>query len=332
MPEPFSPDAMEPTTATFFDLVRGAMPEVETRMRASPSSHHPLLVAALDQLLSAGGKRIRPTLVLLAGGMLGGDSDRMMTMAAAIELLHTATLVHDDLIDGALLRRGVPTLNATWTAGATVLTGDYVFARAAYLTSQSGSLPLMEIFARTLMTIVHGEITQLFGSAGQDSKQEYLDRIYSKTASLFELATEGAAIISGSDPETTRKMRTLGYHFGMAFQIVDDVLDFVADPDRIGKPVAHDLRQGLLTLPTLLYLEVHPKDTTVRSLVQREAVDETRLTSLIEAIRASGSIERSMEQAREFAGKGETMLADMPAKPERDALYELAAFLIERAT
>lgn len=321
---------MEPTTATFFDLVRASMPEVEARMRASPGSHHPSLEAALDQLVTSGGKRIRPALVLLAGGMLGGEPDKLITMAAAIELLHTATLVHDDLIDGALLRRGQPTLNATWTAGATVLTGDYVFARAAFLTAQTGSLRLMELFARTLMTIVNGEITQLFGSNSGDARQDYFDRIYAKTASLFELATEGAAVLSGCDGQAVQKMKSVGYHLGMAFQIVDDVLDMVADAEVVGKPVAHDLRQGLLTLPTLCYLEDHPDDRRARRLQERQPIEEADLRALIEAIRKSGAIERAMAEARELAAPGEAMLAEMPANPEREALFELADFLVTR--
>lgn len=332
MPRLSSPSEMEPTTATFFDLVRASMPEVEARMRTSPGAHHPSLEAALDQLLSSGGKRVRPALVLLAGGMLGADPDRMVTMAAAIELLHTATLVHDDLIDGALLRRGLPTLNATWTSGATVLTGDYVFARAAFLTAQTGSLRLMELFARTLMTIVNGEITQLFGSASGDARQDYFDRIYAKTASLFELATEGTAVLGDCQERTVEKMKRIGYHMGMAFQIVDDVLDFVADADRVGKPVAHDLRQGLLTLPTLCYLEENPKDPRARRLVERESVEEAQFGELIGDIRRSGAVEKAMEEARELAVAGEALLGEMPASPEREALFELSRFLVERSS
>ena len=147
---------MEPITTTFFDLVRDQMPLVEARMRASPDRHHPQLGQAIDQLLASGGKRIRPTLTLLTARLLGTDEDKAIGLAAAIEMLHTATLVHDDLIDGSLLRRGLPTLNANLTPGATVLTGDYIFARAAYLAAGIGSLPLMEHFARTLMVIVNG--------------------------------------------------------------------------------------------------------------------------------------------------------------------------------
>jgi geranylgeranyl pyrophosphate synthase len=323
---------MEPATATFLDRVRLELPEVEARMRASPGSHHPSLEAALGQILSAGGKRIRPAVVLLAGRMLGGKPDRLITMAASVELLHTATLVHDDLIDGSLLRRGLPTLNASWSPGATVLTGDYVFARAAHLAAQSGSLVLMDMFARTLMTIVNGELTQLFGSHSEDLRQDYYDRIYAKTASLFELSAEGAAVLSGSDEETVRRMKAYGYHIGMAFQIVDDVLDFVADPRQVGKPVASDLRHGLLTLPTLLHLETRPENGDLAELLRNRSLDEDGLMEHVEEIRSSGAIERAMEEAREMAATGVSQLEDFPGSPDVDALRELAHYLVERGS
>jgi geranylgeranyl pyrophosphate synthase len=323
---------MEPTLAPFFEHIRLDLPEVEARMRASPGDHHPSLQAALEQILSAGGKRIRPTLALLAGRMLGADPGRLITMAASIELLHTATLVHDDLIDGSLLRRGLPTLNASWSPGATVLTGDYVFARAAYLASETGSLELMAMFARTLMTIVNGELTQLFRAPGGDLRREYLNRIYAKTASLFELSAEGAAVLSGKDGETRSRMKAYGYNLGMAFQIVDDVLDFVADPQLVGKPVANDLRQGLLTLPTLYYLESRSADGDLADQLRARSLSEPALNRLVEAIRSSGAIDRAMEEARDMAAVGQKQLDDLPGSAEAASLRELAHYLVERGS
>jgi geranylgeranyl pyrophosphate synthase len=322
---------MASTTAAFFDLVRSQLPAVETRMRSGAGLHHPNLDAAIDQILSSGGKRIRPTLTLLTGAMLGADTGRTVTLAAAIEMLHTATLVHDDLIDGSVLRRGLPTLNARWSPGATVLTGDYVFARAAQLAAQTGSLPLMEIFARTLMTIVNGEITQLFHTHQGDTREDYFNRIYAKTASLFELSTEAAALLSGSREEVVAAMKDYGYHIGIAFQIIDDLLDFVGDEEQMGKPLASDLRQGIVTLPTLYYLQDHPEDGDFELLLEGR-VSEEHLRRLVESIRRSGAIERSLEEAREFASIGEANLAGMPEGPERAALYELARYVVERST
>ncbi len=300
-------------------------------MRAGAGNHHPNLNEAIEQLLSSGGKRIRPTLTLLTAGMLGADPARAVTLAAAIEMLHTATLVHDDLIDGSILRRGLPTLNSRWGAGATVLTGDYVFARAAQLAAQTGSLPLMEIFARTLMTIVNGEITQLFHAHQGETREDYFNRIYAKTASLFELSTEAAALLGDSPPGTVAAMKDYGYHIGIAFQIIDDLLDFVGDEEQVGKPIASDLRQGIVTLPTLYYMQARRDDPDLALVLEGRATEEA-LRRLVDAIRRSGAIERSIEEARDFASIGEANLAGMPEGSERTALYELARYVVERST
>lgn len=321
---------MEPKTATFFDLVRDQMPAVEARMRSGPGGHHPSLETAIDHLLSSGGKRIRPTLVLLAGGMLSADPNNSVTLAAAIEMLHTATLVHDDLIDQSAIRRGIPTINAQMTPGATVLTGDYIFARAANLAARTGSLPVMESFADTLMTIVNGEITQLFGGNSSFSPDDYYQRIYAKTASLFELATRGAGLLADADDDVLADLERFGYCIGVAFQIVDDVLDFVGKQDQVGKPVANDLRQGIVTLPTLLYMEDVGASDRVRELLNNGDVHDGAFTDLVKAIRASGAIEQAMDRARHFVDDGIDLLEGMPDGAERAALQELANYVVQR--
>ena len=191
-------------------------------MRAQvDSNQHPDLKAALEHLLSAGGKRIRPTLGLLVGHLLGGNHEKLVILGASVEMLHTATLVHDDLIDGALLRRGTPTLNARWSPPATVLTGDFLFARAAKLAAETDYLPLMKLFAQTLATIVGGELTQMFAAHGSLNRENYTQRIYAKTASLFEMSTLAAAMISTEDESVRQAMKSYGYEIGMAFQIVE---------------------------------------------------------------------------------------------------------------
>ena len=175
------------------------------------NGHHAELKTALDHLLSSGGKRIRPAVALLTGGMLGADPDRLITLAAAIELLHTATLVHDDLIDGSLLRRGNPTLNAHWTPAATVLTGDFIFARAAKLAAETDSVEVMRLFSETLSTIVNGEITQMFGGRNSVRREDYFKRIYAKTASMFELATAAAAVLSPLYDEVINAVQKYGH-------------------------------------------------------------------------------------------------------------------------
>ncbi len=318
------------TTATFFNPVQDRIPLVEARMREQSNGHHVDLVAALDHLLSSGGKRVRPVVALLTGSMLGADPDRLITLAAAIELLHTATLVHDDLIDGSLLRRGFPTLNAQWSPAATVLTGDFIFARAAKLAAETSSVEVMRLFAQTLATIVNGEITQLFMNHQPINRQDYFDRIYAKTASMFELASTAAAVLSQVDEHAQEAMHNYGYEIGMAFQIVDDVLDFTGEQETVGKPVANDLRQGLITLPTINYLEAHPEDPDGRLLGIGNYYNEDRVMRLAKAIRESQAIDKALAEARTFVERGLQALTTFPSSPERTALEDLAKFIVRR--
>ena len=300
-------------------------------MRSQADGNHPDLISALDLLVSAGGKRIRPALTLLAGKMLNGNLEELIILASAIELLHTATLVHDDLIDGALLRRGVATLNSQWTPGATVLTGDFLFARAAKLSSDTNSVPVMKLFAQTLSVIVNGEITQMFASRCSAQRDDYYNRIYAKTASLFETAAQAAAIISGADEKTVEVLRVYGYEIGMAFQIVDDILDFTGDQATVGKPIGSDLRQGLITLPALKYIERHPEHPASARLLANECLkDEAQLRSLIEAIRMSDAIMEAHQEACDYVKRGLESLCTIPHSFERDRLEELGEYIVKR--
>jgi len=307
------------------------MRQVEELMRAQADGHHPELRAALHHLLGAGGKRIRPTLVLLTGNMLGADPDKLITLAAAVELLHTATLVHDDLIDGALLRRGNPTLNARWSPASTVLTGDFIFARAAKLAAETDCLPLMRLFAETLAIIVNGELTQLFSSRDIANRENYNQRIFAKTASLFEMSARGAAMISPVDEATVETMQDYGYQVGMAFQIVDDILDFNGEQAEVGKPVGSDLLQGLITLPTLHYIEDHPDDPNIRPLLEGNySVGQKQMNRLVQSIRKSDAISRSMNEAQKYVAEAVRALTDMPVGTERQALEDLARYIVDR--
>jgi geranylgeranyl pyrophosphate synthase len=284
----------------------------------------------LEYLLSSGGKRIRPAVCLLTGQMLGAPRDKLITLAAAVEMLHTATLVHDDLIDGALLRRGMPTLNAHWSPAATILTGDYMFARAAKLAADSDNLPLIKLFAETLATIVNGELTQLFASRGVISRENYTKRIYAKTASLFEMTTQASAMVSPADEEVVEAMRQYGYHLGMAFQIVDDILDFTGEQEAVGKPVGSDLLQGLVTLPAIYYAEAHPNDPDVLCLTGGCYTEQERMERLVQSIRQSDATSRSMKEAQAFIEKALGILKTMPEGTERQALEELADYIVNR--
>ncbi len=300
-------------------------------MLAQADQHHPDLGAAMEHLLYSGGKRIRPAVALLTGSMLGGDQKRLITLGASIELLHTATLVHDDLIDGSLLRRGITTLNAQWSPAATVLTGDFIFARAAKLAAETDSVPVMRLFAETLATIVNGEITQMFTSKGLASKEDYLQRIHAKTASMFELSTAAAALLSPVDEFLVEEVRLFGYDIGMAFQIVDDVLDFTGEQTTVGKPVGSDLRQGLITLPALYYFESNPDDPDVSWVLSGKAYSDERMNKLVSSIRNSEAIERSLDEARTYVDCGLEILSRMVACEERDALVDLANYIVRRS-
>ncbi len=299
-------------------------------MRAQADESHPDLRAALEHLLAAGGKRIRPTLSLLVGNMLDAPLEKLVTLGAAVELLHTATLVHDDLIDGALLRRGMSTLNARWSPPATVLTGDFLFARAAKLAAETDHLPLMKLFSETLAVIVNGELTQMFTSRGLVNRENYYKRIYAKTASLFEMTSRAAAMVSPADEAVTESMRVFGYEVGMAFQIVDDILDFTGDQNAVGKPLGSDLLNGLVTLPAIYYAEANPDDPNIQSLPNGGWTNTEHMTRLVEDIRTSDASKQAMLEAEGHVYRALTCLHSMPACAERDALENLARYIVDR--
>lgn len=319
------------STTTFFTSVHEQLQFVEQRMREQAGDEqHPDLKSALEHLLSAGGKRIRPTLGLLVGNMLGAPEEKLITLGASVELLHTATLVHDDLIDGALLRRGMPTLNARWSPAATVLTGDFLFARAAKLAAETDYLPLMKLFAETLATIVNGELTQMFSARGMIDRDNYYNRIYAKTASLFEMSALAATMVSTEDEDVRTSMKAFGYEVGMAFQIVDDILDFTGDQSTVGKPIGSDLLNGLVTLPAIYFAEANRYDDDIMSLPEGGWKDTARVQRLVDAIRQSRAVKQSLEEARNAVSRALTALEIAPASPEKDALEDLAKFIVDR--
>ncbi|HHJ06177.1 MAG TPA: polyprenyl synthetase family protein, partial [Anaerolineae bacterium] len=247
-------------TAEMNELVASDLEQVEEKMREVVGEHNETLALAIDHLVNAGGKRLRPIITLLSTRFNKVDHQQAIALAAAVEMLHTATLVHDDLIDNALFRRGHPTLNANWSPNATVLTGDYMFARSSGFAAETGDVRIIKIFSNTLMTIVNGELHQFFnnGHSTPPSREEYFQRIYAKTASLFAAGAETGAILARLPETQIRALHDYGYYLGMAFQIMDDILDFQGDEARLGKPVANDLRQGIATLPVLFFLEDFP--------------------------------------------------------------------------
>lgn len=326
-------------TIPLLEHLTADLERVERKMREPMHPDYPQLTLVLDHLLDSGGKRLRPALALLAGQFYPTDLEKLVSLAASVEMLHTATLVHDDLIDGALLRRGKTTLNARWSAGATVLTGDYLFARAASLAASTNHVRVMGIFANALMTICSGELRQIFDrgelpcldseQAWQTALDRYDQRIHAKTASLFAASTEAAAVLSNAPEVEIIALRDYGQLLGTGFQIVDDVLDFEGNEKTLGKPVGSDLREGIVTLPAMYYLRNHPQDDRIARVLQ-DSRDEELVGSVVAAIRESGAVTQALDRARDLIRQGQAALQVLPEGKSRTALHELAEYTIDR--
>ena len=299
-------------------------------MREPDRDRHKAVNDAVVYLLNSGGKRVRPTVVLLVCKLLQADCERAISLAGAVEMLHTATLVHDDIIDGALVRRGNPTLNATWSPGATILTGDYLFARAADLAAQTDSIIVMRLFAQALMTICNGELHQLFNSQQPlIDRDDYYRRIYAKTGSLFVLAAEAAGALASVDDQVLDSLRTYGQELGIAFQIVDDMLDFAGTEAQVGKPLGSDLAHGLVTLPTIYFLESSPDDQRVLSVLQGKRTAK-HVQLALEAVRNSDAIRQTHEMAKQHVALAKAAMLNLPANRFRQTLLELADYTAQR--
>lgn len=319
------------TPATLYGPVAEDMILVEDLLESTKEVDLAPLRRMLDHALEARGKRLRPALVLLAGNMGDYNLNKLVPLGAAIELLHTASLIHDDVVDGASSRRGRPTTNAVFDNALTVLLGDYVFANAAEMVTRTGSLPVTRLFALALMKMTSGELDQ-DAAAFDVSKdiQHYLWRIGGKTAALFANATEGGSMLANMDPQAVAAMRTFGYSLGMAFQIVDDVLDFVGDETVLGKPVGSDLLEGTITLPGLLFLERNPRENPVKRFITAKRDRDARLKEALDAIRASGAIEDTMGIAQDYVRRGQDAIAYLPASAAKDCMMELGSYILTR--
>lgn len=331
--------------AQLFAPIRPGLRLVEAKLKTVDSSLFAPLASAFVNLIGSGGKRLRPALALLSAEFnttLQGtpEFNRVIALAASVEMLHTATLVHDDVIDGALLRRGAPTLNASWSGGATVLAGNYMFGAAARFSAETQTMRVIDLFSDTLRIIVDGELNQLQDryDYAQD-KSNYYRRIYAKTASLFCAATEGAAVLSGLPEERIQDLRSYGYNLGMAFQIVDDILDFTGDESSLGKPAGSDLRQGTLTLPFFYFLQMQPDPAVVMDRLQSAqlhadhgdtAVWDAEIDRLVHELRTSGAIEAARSEARVFVERAVNNLAALPDNTCRRSMQGLCDFVVQR--
>lgn len=316
---------------SLFSPVEEELVLVEEGIRAVADVEYPWLVELLGYIVNSGGKRVRPALTLLAGKLSnGGNLDALIPVATGVELLHTATLMHDDTIDISTKRRGKPTAASIWGWGVATLAGDYLFSRAAELVSQANNVRADRLFAQTLMALCTGELEESFSSfdLNQD-RQSYLRKIGNKTASLFAMATESGGIVAEASEEAIEALRSYGYNLGMAFQIVDDIFDFTAGEEELGKPVASDLLHGHLTLPAILLKEQRPDDNPVNDIFEHRDI-ERNLELAIQMIRNSGIVSECYRSAQDFITEACRALDIFPESPSQRKLIELADYVVER--
>ncbi|MFC2022622.1 polyprenyl synthetase family protein [Chloroflexota bacterium] len=288
------------------------------------------LAELLNYSLERSGKRIRPALTFLCARLHRYDLGYLMPMAVSVELMHTATLVHDDAVDKSAVRRGRATVNKIWGEDRAVLLGDYLFARAGDFCADTGNLRVIKLFSQTLATISRGELKQAFDAFKlEQTYDNYLQRISSKTAALFSLATESGAVLSQASEDSVEALREYGNNLGIAFQIVDDILDFIGTEEELGKPVGSDLTQGTLTLPAMLLLKHYPGDNPVEKLFQNiDVVANARRA--IEMIGNSPIVQECYNEAATYSEQACRNLDRLPPGDDRQALVELADYIIRR--
>jgi geranylgeranyl pyrophosphate synthase len=315
--------------STILATIRPDLQQVEAQLAALSAGAGEPLTALLARSLT-GGKRLRPALVLLASRLYGPSTAQVRQLAVALDVLHAATLVHDDQIDHSDRRRGQQALHTLWPASVCVLAGDYLLAEAVALIADLGDARVMALFGRMLRALCAGEIRQLAnGQAALPDRAACYRHIEGKTASLFAAAMEMVAILAHAPALEVSGLRRYGLELGLAFQIVDDILDLTADEATLGKPGAGDLRQGLVTLPLLLHLEQAPDDDPTRAVLAGDRSDE-RIRQALGRVRSSGAIASARSLARNHATAAQEALLVCPPGPARRSLGDLAGFVAER--
>ncbi len=284
----------------------------------------------LEHAVVSGGKKIRPTVTLLAGALHEGPQDKLVTMATAVELLHIATLIHDDTIDKADTRRGRATISNIWGNDVAVLLGDYVFATSATYVCDTENLRVVRRFSETIMELAEGELAEYFSTHdwGQ-SIDEYNQRIYNKTASLFCTAAESGGVLSGAPDEECQALNRYGYNLGMAFQIMDDLLDFTGTEEELGKPVGNDLLQGTVTLPVLLFAAQNPDLPALKRLVDGSQEPDD-LRAVVGLVQASSVIDESAAVMEGYKQKALDALTLVPKHRARESLEALTEYVSHR--
>ena len=291
---------------------------------------YPLLSKMLGRILG-GGKRVRPAIALLAGKFGSYDARLHVPLAASIELLHSATLVHDDVIDASPSRRGRPTANELFNNSAAVMLGDYMFAHAADLIARTDNTQVVRLFARTIMAIAGGELHQDMSAYEYSADtMKYFGRIEGKTASLFATSAEGGAMVARCTPSEREDLRTYGLNVGMAFQVVDDILDFAGEEREMGKPIGSDLMAGTLTLPSLILMERYPKDNPVKKAFRAKKPKPEHIIEAVNMVRNSDILDEAYRVARDFRDRAVASLGALPSGEGRRSLEDIASYVLER--
>jgi len=309
---------------------------VNTLIRARMASEHaPRIPEVTAHLVEAGGKRLRPMLTLAAADMCGYQGDHDIRLAATVEFIHTATLLHDDVVDESGQRRGRPTANLLWDNKSSVLVGDYLFSRSFQLMVETGSLRVLDILSNASATIAEGEVLQLTASRDISTTEAvYLQVVRGKTAALFSAATEVGGVISGADEAVTRALRDYGDALGIAFQIADDLLDFQGDSAVTGKNVGDDFRERKLTLPLIKAIagaDDEERAFWVRTIEkgQQEAAD---LDHAVALLHRHGALEATLADAQAWGARARAALVGLPRHPVRDMLLDLSDYVIARVS
>jgi octaprenyl-diphosphate synthase len=323
--------APEPSLDDFRAVIADDMQAIDAVIRRRLASDVVLINQISHYIIEAGGKRLRPALVTLSGNMVGADKAKSRDMAAVIEFIHTATLLHDDVVDESALRRGRETANATFGNAASVLVGDFLYSRAFQMMVEVGSMRVMGVMAEATNVISEGEVLQLMNVRDPDTTEDaYLKVVRYKTAKLFEAACRVGAILGNADERDEAALAAYGAHLGTAFQLIDDVLDYSGDILETGKNVGDDLAEGKPTLPLIYAMRVGTaaQKETIRSAIVDGGLE--KIDAVVAAIRATGALEYARDAARREVQTAAAAVQHFPDTASRDALLQLCTFAVER--
>ena len=307
---------------------------VEQQFRKDLQSDVPLIRKVGEYVLSSGGKRVRPALLLLAARLSGYTADKAVLLASVIEFIHTATLLHDDVVDSATLRRGIASANTLWGNEASVLIGDFLFSKSFSLMVNVGSLDILRVLSDATTVIAEGEVMQLLFTGELDlTEEQYTDVVRSKTAILMSAACEAGAILGAVPPSQQRALADFGMDLGIAFQLMDDILDYVATEEEFGKSIGHDLEEGKITLPLIHTLRqcTRAERIVIAGVIVRDEMSLEEFRSVSELVRKYGGIEYTVETARSCISRCKSHLDQFGPSPVRDALLSLSEYVVTRS-